>query len=277
MIIQFIKKLLLAVTSIVLASTVTAQNITNARFEQDGNKVRVSYTLDKKTDIEIRYSTDGGVTYSGRLKAVTGDVGGNVLPGNNVIIWSPLDEGIEISSQRVCFKISSGTQESLQQKSSKSELNTFVLANLAYSNSPQLSYGITIGIVKRWGFYLSANTNGKFYHEDFSVDNDGTTDSDYNISYQFDGELYSRLNVTGGAVVRVYKPICVYAGLGYGYRTLLWSTTNGDKAKVTSHSHSGLSAEVGLLLAAKHFSMSAGITTVDKNYRELKVGIGLAF
>jgi len=278
MIIQFIKKLLLVAATIVLASTVTAQNITNARFVQDGNKVRITYTLDKKTDIEIRYSTDGGVTYSGRLKAVTGDVGGNVLPGNNVIIWSPLDEGIEISSQRVCFKISSGMQmESSQQKSSNSKLNTFVLANVAYSNSPQLSYGITIGMVKRLGFYISANTNGKFYHEDFSVDSDGTTDGNYNSSYQFDGELYSRLNVTGGAAVRVYKPICVYVGMGYGYRTLLWSTTNSDKAKVTSHSHSGLSMEAGLLCAIKRFGMSVGIITVDKKYNELKVGIGLTF
>lgn len=277
MIIRFIKKLLLAATAIVLTSTVTAQNITNARFEQDGNKVRITYTLDKKTDIEIRYSADGGITYSGRLKAVTGDVGGNVLPGDNVIIWSPLDEGIEISSQRVCFKISSGTQESLQQKSTETKPITFVLANAAYSNSPQLSYGITIGMVKRLGFYLSANTNGKFYHEDFSVGSDGTTDSDYNLSYQFDRELYSRLNVTGGPVVRIYKPICIYAGMGYGYRTLLWSTTNGDKAKVTSHSHSGLSAEAGLLFAIKKLSMSVGIITVDKNYRELKAGVGLAF
>ncbi len=92
---------------------VNAQQITNSRFEQVGRNVEIYYTLDKQADITICISTDGGLTYSEPLKALAGDVGKNVEPGQKKAIWSPLEECDGIVSDNVVFKIIPGGKEML--------------------------------------------------------------------------------------------------------------------------------------------------------------------
>ena len=88
-----------------LTAVLSAQKVTNARFEQVGKQVELTYTLDKQADISVYLSTDGGKTYGSALRAVTGDVGRQVSPGQKKIIWSPLDERDGIVSGSVVFKI----------------------------------------------------------------------------------------------------------------------------------------------------------------------------
>ena len=99
------KKLLLATLFVLLVFDISAQQVTNASFTQKGKQVEITYTLDRKADIEVFVSTDGGKTYGNALRAVKGDVGAEVAPGSKRLIWSPLEEGDGIVSDNVVFKI----------------------------------------------------------------------------------------------------------------------------------------------------------------------------
>lgn len=65
-------------------TTVIVQNhVSNIKFQQHDTLLYVTYDLAEKADIDIFVSFDNGVTYRGPLKYVSGDVGKDILPGND--------------------------------------------------------------------------------------------------------------------------------------------------------------------------------------------------
>ena len=87
------------------ASEAKAQTVTDINVEVYGNKVIVNYSLDKTTDVELYVSVDGGATWEGPLKQVTGNVGKNVQPGSNSIIWDAIKERGGITGDDIRFDI----------------------------------------------------------------------------------------------------------------------------------------------------------------------------
>lgn len=87
------------------ASEAKAQTVTDINVEVYGNKVIVNYSLDKTTDVELYVSVDGGTTWEGPLKQVTGNVGKNVQPGSNSIIWDAIKERGGITGDDIRFDI----------------------------------------------------------------------------------------------------------------------------------------------------------------------------
>ena len=67
-----------------------------------------------------------------------------------------------------------------------------------------------------------------------------------------------RLSVTGGYLCRIAKPLYAYVGAGYGSRTLIWETVEGESVKNMDHSASGLAAELGAIGRLGSFAFSAG-------------------
>lgn len=63
-----------------------AQNVSEPTFHQEGDKVAVTFHLSSKADVSLYVSTDGGRTFKGPLKHVTGDAGLNVSPGQCRIV-----------------------------------------------------------------------------------------------------------------------------------------------------------------------------------------------
>ena len=82
-----------------------AQTVTDINVEVYGNKVIVNYNLDKATDIDLYVSDDGGRTWEGPLKQVSGNIGKNVQPGSNSIIWDAIKERGGISGDDIRFDI----------------------------------------------------------------------------------------------------------------------------------------------------------------------------
>jgi formylglycine-generating enzyme required for sulfatase activity len=104
------KKLLLILTLFLTSATASiAQNVTNARFSQEGKQVLISYYLDTPADIDIYLSEDGGRTFGDALQYVSGDVGSNVSAGNNTAVWDVLAERDKMQSNNVVFKISAAS------------------------------------------------------------------------------------------------------------------------------------------------------------------------
>ncbi len=88
------------------AFTLSAQNITNQAFYQEGQAIIVTYKLDCIADVSLKVSLDGGKNFSQSLQKVTGHVGTKVQAGNNRIIWDALAEFGEFHSENVVFLIS---------------------------------------------------------------------------------------------------------------------------------------------------------------------------
>ncbi|NJK86588.1 MAG: hypothetical protein HC906_12085 [Bacteroidales bacterium] len=71
-----------------ISSTVTfSQKVSHVHFEQVGQQIEINYKLTGAKYYQVFYvevfvSTDGGNTYFGPLKRITGDIGTDVKEGN---------------------------------------------------------------------------------------------------------------------------------------------------------------------------------------------------
>lgn len=149
----------------------------------------------------------------------------------------------------------------------------FMLLNGAFSTAPQTSFGLTIGQVKQWGWYASVMTNFNFSKADLTCDENGLIE-DAPLSYSFKEKVTSRFSVTAGGMYKLGCPLYLYAGVGYGKRTLLWKLDDGRLAEPSSGTYKGVSFDAGLMAHIKGFSVSAGVTTIGTGYMEFKAGIG---
>lgn len=149
----------------------------------------------------------------------------------------------------------------------------FMLLNGAFSTAPQTSFGLTIGQVKQWGWYASVMTNFNFSKADLTCDENGSIENPP-LAYSFKEKVTSRFSVTAGGMYKLGCPLYLYAGVGYGKRTLLWKLDDGRLAEPSSGAYKGVSFDAGLMAHIKGFSVSAGVTTIGTGYMEFKVGIG---
>lgn len=151
----------------------------------------------------------------------------------------------------------------------------FLLLNGALSTAPQTSFGLTVGQVKQQrGWYVSGMTNFNFSKADLTCDENGSIENPP-LAYSFKERVTSRWSVTAGVMFRPCPtPLYLYAGAGYGKRTLLWKLDDGRLAEPPSGAYKGVSFDAGLMAHIKGFSVSAGVTTIGTDYMEIKVGIG---
>ena len=151
---------------------------------------------------------------------------------------------------------------------------TFIMLNGAYSVAPQTSVGVTFGMQKTWGWYVSVASGFNFDNLDPNpplADIDGTND------YFYTGEqTSSRLSLHAGIMYRVAKPLSLKLGLGYGVRNSAFSTSNGDNVLIKNNSHNGLEYSAGVHLSFGRFALSADVLGVGLKfkYSEIKIGIG---
>lgn len=96
-----------------LSNVCFAQTVSDVRFEQVNNKVKITYSLDKQADISVCVSEDGGKIWSSPLKQVSGDVGTQVQPGSKTIWWDALSEYDQLVGTGICFKVTLQNRENL--------------------------------------------------------------------------------------------------------------------------------------------------------------------
>ncbi|MBE9466807.1 MAG: hypothetical protein IMY72_00640 [Bacteroidetes bacterium] len=272
-------------TIILLASIVRlsySQNISNIDFQQNGQKIMVSYKLsllayNEKATISVFVSMDGGNFFIGPLKEVTGDVGENVLNGNKTITWEAFKE-IPNFSGNIVFDIRANVKMIEQKKH----------FYIAYTASLEAPMGITLGILNRWGYYLSTRINPTYFTSSF-FETDGETIPDYNESgyYSFNGnQTNKRLALTVGISRQVTKNLHWYVGGGYANYELLWEIDQFDYqhnnqgsayAKHNKESFSSFELEIGVKAQFSKLIISAGASTPAFNWYEFVGSIGLVF
>jgi len=150
---------------------------------------------------------------------------------------------------------------------------TFAMLNAAYSVAPQTSFGLTFGMQKTWGWYVSVASGLQFDALGATKeDADGTNDYFYD-----DNKTTSRLSIHGGAMYRIAKPLSIKLGVGYGVRNLAFTTQNSDCIKIPSASHSGLECSAGVHLSFGRMAFSVDVISIGFKYSEVKLGIGYNF
>ena len=158
--------------------------------------------------------------------------------------------------------------ETIQMKE-KLQLNTieFAAINVAYSVHPQTTVGVTVGSVKRFGWFATVMS-------DFSFRFGGERSTTENV--MLTGRSSSaRLSLMGGLMLKVAGPVCVRAGAGYGMRTKSWKGDNGKWYVSQTGTYKGLDLTAGLQLNLKDYSVSVDAVTTKFETLEIKVGFGL--
>ena len=87
--------------------SIHAQKVFNVTNHQEQSTIIVSYDLETKKPCKITLyvSTNGGTTWQGPLKKVTGDVGVNIISGSKTITWNVLEEFEELRGTNIMFQI----------------------------------------------------------------------------------------------------------------------------------------------------------------------------
>ena len=151
-----------------------------------------------------------------------------------------------------------------------------VMAEVGYHPS-QLSYGGMIGFVRKNGAYVKFRSDFGSASADLECDDSGAlTSGGEGTPYYKEGVTQkARLSVTAGYLRQLWKPVYLYAGAGYGSRTLAWETVEGELVKNTDHSAVGVAAELGVIGRLGKFALSVGF--VNFKHHEVTVGVGIIF
>lgn len=164
-------------------------------------------------------------------------------------------------------------------KKQKVYYDYFLMANLAYSIAPQMSYGLTFGKLDgSVGWYTSVAFGGKSLGPIFAS----------NIKY--DPENYycgnytetARLSIMAGMLFELSDILALKVGAGYGLRNYACKRYNDviddEKwTKISENSYQGVDWSIGAHFAFGRIAMSLDVSTISFKYSEVKLGMGIRF
>ena len=148
----------------------TAQKVSNITTRQEGSSIIISYDLETKLPckVSLYVSNNGGTTWLGPLKKVTGDVGDKIISGNHTITWNVLEEFEELKGDNIKFQVKATGGEIETIKIGNQEWTTKNLDVTTYRNGdiiPEVLnkddlYKINTGA---WCYYEFESKNGIIY------------------------------------------------------------------------------------------------------------------
>jgi hypothetical protein len=146
---------------------------------------------------------------------------------------------------------------------------------IAYCAAPTVRPGLMVRFdIGRSGFYIKGSL-WPVPQTLYFCKSDGTTDKGF--IWTTGKEKTGAWSISGGATLRIANPLRIYAGGGYGTKTVLWEDAAGEWAGVSDLSSAGFCADAGLLLDLGHFTLMAGATTLSFRTIGFEVGAGIIF
>ena len=154
-----------------------------------------------------------------------------------------------------------------------------ILAGLAAGVYPDFSAGVLCGVaLGNWAFFAKARGNVNRSKAEYDCLSDGTIEGG-GYFWSGDAKESGRLQMTVDVAYKVVKPLSLYAGAGYGSRTLCWKDWNGAWARVTDRCFSGFAADAGILVhpiprgAAQGLTLLLGCSWVAGGYLDAEAGV----
>jgi uncharacterized protein (TIGR02145 family) len=148
-----------------LGLTTYAQKVSNITYRQEQSNILVSYDLETKTPCKVNLyvSTNGGTSWQGPLKKVTGNVGDKVISGKKNIVWNVLEEFQELRGSNIKFQVRAEGSDFKMIKIGTQEWSTNNLNVSKYRN------GDIIPEVKDFNKWLSLTTGAWCYYNNDPV------------------------------------------------------------------------------------------------------------
>lgn len=288
--------------SILLCSYyLSAQTVTNVRVQQEGDKIVITYDVDKAAYIglDVIYGDElvtprRLLSYAGEKEPrvvtlyglgnnnshfVSGDVGRVKAGRNKRIVWDVLANSQEFVHEKVTFEVIPYSMYNGNK--------SFILAEYGYGFAPQHSAGITFGQCYGYttiGWYVSVRTNLSLKQDDGLSCGQGGYLEDGVLPFYSGNTKNNHIIANAGMLLDFlsievwpnYKSnmLALYAGVGYGQRYQLWETTDHQWVTYQPTAYKGVSAECGLLASFKGFTLMAGVSTINFKYMEVEAGIG---
>lgn len=288
--------------SILLCSYyLSAQTVTNVRVQQEGDKIVITYDVDKAAYIglDVIYGDElvtprRLLSYAGEKEPrvvtlyglgnnnshfVSGDVGRVKAGRNKRIVWAVLADCQEFVHKKVTFEVIPYSMYNGNK--------SFILAEYGYGFAPQHSAGITFGQCYGYttlGWYVSVRTNLSLKQDDGLSCGQGGYLEDGVLPFYSGNTKNNHIMANAGMLLDFlsigvwpnYKSnmLALYAGVGYGQRYQLWETTDHQWVTYQPTAYKGVSAECGLLASFKGFTLMAGVSTINFKYMEVEAGIG---
>lgn len=151
----------------------------------------------------------------------------------------------------------------------------FIALHLAPCQYGDLSYGLTMGSVKKLGWFASLSSSFDFhgYNYDFECDKTLYVDGSYP---EYSGiESYTRMSAIVGLMGQIDGPVVLWkCGLGYGMIAKSYETNNGCWVKNTSLSEDGVDILVGVQGNLRGCVISLDWVTTNFKQVEMRLGIG---
>ena len=150
----------------------------------------------------------------------------------------------------------------------------FITLNAAMNQYNDFTYGLTIGGVRRWGWFVNAMTNFNFdgFSSDYVCDENLYVDG--SLPKYTGDEFYTIMSVMGGAIVRLTDVFAVRVGAGYGVNNTIYKTKDNKKVKNASLSEQGLALSLGVQGNFNGFVISIEAGATNFNIYEAKIGLG---
>lgn len=152
---------------------------------------------------------------------------------------------------------------------------SFADINVAYSLHPQYSIGITIGRVKRFGYYVSAMSWCRVValSTDMECDSNGFIDGE--MQYFSGKSSNARLSLICGIMFRLSEQLALKTGIGYGTRALAWETGDGRWIRNDSYGYEGFELNAGLQFFIDNINISFDCVSNSLKTLEFKIGFGI--
>lgn len=155
---------------------------------------------------------------------------------------------------------------------------TFIIAHFAYGAQPSLSYGLTFGMMRRFGWFVSVMTGTEFhsFNTDGEFDRDETT-STMPFLYGDSNKSNTRLSLMVGGLMKIAQPLALKFGVGYGINELCYEGPENTWFLDKKYSKKGLDVSFGLQCNIKKLVLSAEAVATDFDMLEGKFGVGFRF
>ena len=123
------------------------------------------------------------------------------------------------------------------------------MAGLLAGVYPDFSMGAILGVSigADWAVLVAGRSNFRQRHTAYDCLSDGTAGEGY---FWGSGEKsVNRHQLTLAVSYALSRPVRLYAGVGYGVRTLCWKDSDGAWARVAGRSVRGLALDAGLVIS----------------------------
>jgi hypothetical protein len=180
---------------------------------------------------------------------------------------------VSVEDTAVVVRVSLKTIPLVNKKTNRWE--TFITLNGSYA---PFSMGFSVGMVKRYGWFVSVMTNGSFTGMSNLPQADAQGFLDDGHLPMYNGmKATDRLSIIAGGMMRVVEPIYVRVGVGYGVRDLCWQDNQQQWYKIKGYSFQGVDVSAGVHAHLGGFVLSMEAVTTNFQTVEGKVGVGYAF